>query len=73
MSGVVEGHVVDVFARCEGTIFLLSSQTTQGREWLAEHLDPEAQRWDSAYVVEHRYVSDILNGALEDGLRIGGS
>ena len=25
------------------------------------------------YVVEHRYLGDILNGALEAGLRIGGS
>lgn len=64
---------IDVYAQNEGTIFLVFGKTEAGQEWLAHHLDPESMKWGGAYVVEHRFVHDILAGALEAGLKIGGS
>jgi hypothetical protein len=63
----------DITVRDEGSIVLLDGGTSEGRTWLDESLDPEAQRWGSAYVVEPRYVSDILDGALCEGLAVGAS
>jgi len=63
----------DITVRDEGSLVLLDSGTPEGRTWLDESLDPEAQRWGSAYVIEPRYVSDILEGAACDGLAVGAS
>jgi len=51
----------------EGSIFLLDAGNNEAAAWLAEHLDPEGMRWGTAYVVEHRYVDDIVQGFEADG------
>lgn len=64
---------LDVFVQYEGTIGIIYGKTEAGADWLAENLDPNATRWGGGYVVEHRYIGPILEGALEAGFRIGGS
>lgn len=71
ISCAVVREQLDISVRNEGTILLLRGESDAGRTWLDESLDPEAQRWGSAYVVEHRYVYDIIDGALGDGLAVG--
>lgn len=51
----------------EGSIFLLDAGNEEAATWLADHLDSEAMRWGSAYVVEPRYVDDIVQGFEADG------
>jgi hypothetical protein len=51
----------------DGTIFLLDGGDEAGRHWLAEHLPDDCIRWGSAYVIEHRYVDDIICGFEHDG------
>ena len=52
----------------EGTISVLTPKTNEAREWVASNLQGEIQYWGKGVVIEHRYVSDILNGVMEAGL-----
>ena len=40
------------------------------REWLDEHIAEDHQEWAGAIVVEHRFIGDIVRGAIVDGLRV---
>lgn len=72
MTTTTATQPVDVLVQNEGTISILYGKTAAGRDWLAENLDPDAQRWGGGYVVAHRYVSAILVGALDADLNLGG-
>lgn len=50
------------------TVFLPTSDA--GREWIAEHIASDAMRWAGGVVVEPRYLGDIVDGAINDGLDI---
>jgi hypothetical protein len=55
-----------------GSIVILTGLTVTGREWLSAHLPDDAQTWGiHGYVVEPRYVNDIMDGAAADGLEVG--
>jgi hypothetical protein len=58
--------------RCEnhGSIFLLYPLSQSAQSWIKEHLPSDAQWLGNAAVVEHRYVSAILEGILNDGLAV---
>ena len=60
---LVENHV---------TIFLLTPLTPAAKFWVQGHLPDEQNRIDFAgsIVVEHRFIADILRGAIADGLRV---
>jgi hypothetical protein len=51
-----------------GRLVLLHPLTPAGKEWCATHLDPEAQTFGRAIVIEPRYAGDIADGADEAGL-----
>lgn len=53
--------------RDEGSIFLLESGDEGAESWLAANLDPDGIKWGSSYVVEGRYVDDIVAGFEADG------
>lgn len=59
---------VDVRLRNEGTLFLITPLTELARQWFAEHLPEDALTWGDATVVEHRFIGDIVEGLLSDGL-----
>ena len=60
----------DFTVQNEGTIFLLQPLTDAAFQWTEEHLPGAAQRFGSAYVVEHRYICDIIDGIVADGLTV---
>lgn len=60
----------DITVQNEGGIFLLFPDSPAGTEWLNEHVDPEAMHFGRAVVVEHRYINDIVEGAIADGLEV---
>jgi hypothetical protein len=61
----------DLSFRDEGSISLLEPLTDTGASWMAEHLVTEDVQWfGQALCVEHRFVADIVAGAIEDGLRV---
>lgn len=55
-----------------GTIFLLRPQTGAARAWTDEHLPDNDERtyFGNAIVVEHRYIGDIVDGIVNDGLTV---
>jgi hypothetical protein len=54
----------------EGTLFLLTPKTERAQEWADTHIDPLAETWCDAIVIEHRYMPDILAGARAHGLTV---
>ena len=62
--------IADFMCRNEGTLWLLMPRTQAAREWVIEHLPPHATTWGDSIVVEHRYMSDILEGIRRDKLRV---
>lgn len=60
----------DIRVTNAGSIFLLRPLTKKARAWLKDSVDPEAQWFGGALVVEPRYVADIVTGARENGLTV---
>jgi hypothetical protein len=58
----------DFAVQNEGSIFILYALSAAAKEWADEHIG-HAQRWGvNGYVIEHRYVLDIVDGIQNDGL-----
>ena len=62
--------MADLSIANHGSVFLLSALTEAGEEWIAENIPADATRWAGAIVIEHRYIGDIAQGAVNDGLEI---
>ena len=60
----------DVEVRDHGSIYLVKPRNRQAIEWVEEHLPLDASNWGGATAVEHRYIDDIIEGMLADGLSI---
>lgn len=58
----------DVRVENHGSIVLLRAITVTGQDWLDGNVDPEAQVFGGAIVVEPRYVGAIIDGMQEYGL-----
>lgn len=58
---------VDFYVQNEGSIFLLTANSKAARDWADEHIH-EATRWGKSIVVEHRYIANIVECAVSDGL-----
>jgi hypothetical protein len=58
----------DISVTGEGSIFLLDWLTKAGKNWIAENIPSDAQRFGDSIVVEHRYIKDIIYGMVADGL-----
>lgn len=60
---------VDFLLTNHGSIFILTPLSSAGSEWIDDNIGDDAQTWGKdSIVIEHRYVSDIVNGASNDGL-----
>jgi hypothetical protein len=53
-----------------GTIYLLRPKTDEAREWTNFNIPDDAQWLGGAVAIEHRYVGDIVEGILADGLTV---
>jgi len=54
----------------QGTLVLFRPLTAAADEWVKENVDPKAQWFGGALVVEHRYAADLLQGVKDDGLEV---
>ena len=61
-------YAADFLVSDHGTIFLLSPVTKAATEWADEHLPEDAMHFGSAIVVEHRFISAVVRGFIDDGL-----
>lgn len=60
----------DFLVNNQGSIFILTPVSEAAIKWCDTHLPDDAQRWGrNGYVVEHRYIQDIIWGLEDDGLR----
>lgn len=63
--------MTDIKVINHGSIFTMDGVSVAGSAWMDEHLPEDGPFWGShAYVVEPRYVEDIVNGARADGLEV---
>jgi hypothetical protein len=60
----------DLLVHGEGSIYLLRATSKRGQIWIAERISDDSQEWAGAIVVEHRYIGEIVRGALTDGLQV---
>ena len=58
----------ELLVRDAGTLFLFCPLTPCARAWIEEHVQPDAQWFGNALVVEHRYAFALLVGMKDDGL-----
>jgi hypothetical protein len=63
--------VADFTAAHHGSLFLLHPLTPAATAWVDAHLPEDRMTWAGGVVVEPRYLDDIVNGILGDGLRCG--
>jgi hypothetical protein len=64
--------MADIEVSDHGTILIFAPLTPAARDWVAEFLPEDAQRWAGGTVIEHRYISDVVIGAQRDGLSVRG-
>ena len=67
-SDIVNKVFPDVLIRNEGTVFLLCPLTPAAKQWIEDNVQPDAQWFGQALVVEHRYVLGLLMGMRDAGL-----
>jgi len=51
-----------------GSICLVHSDTKRAQRWIAEHVNDEAQFMGFALAVEPRYIENLREGMILDGL-----
>jgi hypothetical protein len=63
-------NTLDVFVHNEGTVFLFCPLTSQAKEWIDEHVQPDAMWFAGALVVEHRFAWGLARGMIDAGLAL---
>jgi hypothetical protein len=58
----------DVLVRNEGTVFVFCPLTAEANEWIAEHVQPDAQWFGNSLIVEHRFAWGLGQGMKDAGL-----
>jgi len=71
-SSQVVPSTPDVLVCNEGTVFLFCPLTSQAKEWIDEYVQPDAQWFGSALVVEHRFAWGLAQGMKDAGLVMEG-
>ena len=61
----------DITLSDHGSVVLAHLRTPAAEAWIADNVDPDAQRWGGAIVVEPRYVEALEEGIIADGLSVG--
>ncbi len=67
-SSQVVTNTPDVLVRNEGTVFLFCPLTSRGKQWIEEHVQPNAQWYGSALAVEHRFAWGLAQALKDAGL-----
>ena len=57
----------DVVVSYHGSICLVEPISDAAKDWIAENVDPNAQWFGNALVVEPRYVDDLVLGMIDNG------
>jgi hypothetical protein len=60
----------DLIVSGGGSIYLLFATSSLGEAWVNNHIPDDAQWFAGGVAVEHRYIGEIVAGAVADGLRV---
>lgn len=61
----------DVTVTNEGSVFLVTPYTQDARDWISENVHTEGWQWmGQSLAIEHRFVSDLVDGMLDAGLDV---
>ncbi len=60
----------DLLVQNEGTILLVTPLTPRAESWIADNVQPDAQWFGDALVVECRFARDLAQGMKRTGLRV---
>jgi len=71
-SPQVVPNIPDVLVCNEGTVFLFCPLTSRGKEWIEEHVQPDALWCGNALVVDHRFAWRLAQGMKDAGLVLEG-
>ena len=55
-----------------GTVYMLYPASEAAKEWVREHLPPDALTLGRSIAIEHRFVNSILDGINDAGLVVEG-
>jgi len=72
MLDTQENIAVDALVENHGSIFLVRPVSSAAQNWLDENVSDDAQYFGNALAVEHRYISDLVEGMKLDGLAVQG-
>ncbi len=61
---------IDFWVLVQGTIALVKPLTRGASEWISEHGPHQSQWLGPALILEHRYIAELLNRMVEDGLQV---
>lgn len=62
--------MTDFTLRDHGSLAVLTPVSAEACDWAAAHLPDDAMGWAGGTVIEPRYVPDIVEGILCDGLTV---
>jgi hypothetical protein len=60
----------DIWILPQGTLTLVRPLTQRASEWISQHPQNHSQWFGPALLIEHHYVSKLLNGMIADGLQV---
>jgi hypothetical protein len=61
---------IDFLVLVHGTIGLVRPLTRGASEWINKHVPSQSQWFGPALLLEHRYIAELLDRMVEDGLRV---
>lgn len=53
------------------SVYILVPTSLKGKKWIKANISKDAMTYGGGIVVEHRYISVIVNGMEKDGLKNG--
>lgn len=60
----------DIVVLNEGSIYLLQPKSNHGYDWIKNNIGKDAIWHNQSLVVEHRFIEDIIDGIINDGLTV---
>ena len=60
----------DLLVHGGGSLYMLRPVSRRGSRWIADNIADDATRFGGAVAVEHRFILDVVRGAVSDGLRV---
>ena len=60
----------DFLVENHGSIYLFRPISPAAFSWIAEHLPEDRLTFGNAVVIEHRYITEVVHGAIADGLAV---